>query len=70
MIWVDRSVLVLFGRSSWLKNGLVTVMIVFEAPPPGYAVLGVGAAGAPVATRGGSRFIASAVIVDKAPTAD
>ena len=44
-----------------------------EAPPPGYAVLwsvGVGAAGAPVAIRGGSRFIASFVVVDKAQTAD
>ena len=32
--------------------------------------VGVGAAGAPVAIRGGLRFIASVVIVDKAQTAD
>ena len=45
----------------------------FEAPPSGYAVLwpvGLGAAGAPVAIRRGSRFIASIVVVDKAQTAD
>ena len=54
VFWVDRSVLVGFGRSSWLKNWLSTAMISFEVPPPGYAVLwlvGVGAAVAPVATR-------------------
>ena len=48
-------------------------MILVEAPPPGYAVrwsVGVGAAGAPVGIRRGSRFIASVVVVDKAQTAD
>ena len=48
-------------------------MICFEAPSPGYAVLwsvGVDAAGAPVAIRKVSRFIASVVVVDKAQTAD
>ena len=47
--------------------------IVFLGAPPGYAVrwsVGVGAAGAPVAIRRGSRFIASAVVVDKYQTAD
>ena len=48
-------------------------MIFFEAPPLGYAVqwsVGVGAAGAPVAIRRGSRFIAPVVVVDKAQIAD
>ena len=47
--------------------------IVFLGAPPGYAVrwsVGVGAAGAPVAIRRGSRIIASIVVVDKAQTAD
>ena len=47
-------------------------MIFCEAPPE-YAVLwsvGVGAAGAPVAIRRGSRFIAPVVVVDKAQIAD
>ena len=53
--------------------GLATAMFFFEAPPPGYAVLwsvGVSAAGATIAIRRGSRFIASLVVVDKAQTAD
>ena len=61
VFWVYPSVLVLFGRSCCLKN------CDSEAPPPGYAVLwsvGVGTAGAPVAIRRGSRFIASVVVVD------
>ena len=67
VFWVYPSVLVLFGRSSCLKN------CDSEAPPPGYAVLwfvGVGAAGTPVAIRRGSRFIASIVAIDKSQTAD
>ena len=54
------------------KNVLPTAMFFFEDPPPGYAVLrsvSVGAAVAPVATRRGSRFIASFGIVDGAQTA-
>ena len=49
------------------KLGIATAMIVFEAPPPGYAVLcsvGVGAAVFPVAWRCGSRVIASVVVID------
>lgn len=52
---------------------LATAMIVLEAPPPGNAVLwfvGVSAAVTPVASRQGSRFIASVVDVDTAQTAD
>ena len=48
-------------------------MSFFETRPPGYPVLwsvGVGAAGAPVGIRRGSRFIASVAVVDKAQTAD
>ena len=44
-------------------------MILFEAPPPGYGVLlfvGVGAAIDPVASRLGSRFIASIVVTEAA----
>ena len=51
---------------------LATAMIFFEEPPPGHAVLwsvSVGAAVAPVATRWGSRFIASFGIVDSAQRA-
>ena len=33
------------------KIGLATAMIFFEAPPPGYGVVAVSAAVAPVATR-------------------
>ena len=54
VFWVDRLVLVALGRSSWWKIVLATAMILFEEPPPGYAVLwsaSVGAAVAPVATR-------------------
>ena len=73
VFWVDPSVLVLFGRPCCLKNCDCDRHDFFKAPPPGYAVLwsvGVGAAGAPVAIRRGSRFIASVVVVDKAQTAD
>ena len=69
VFWVYPSVLVLFGRSCCLKIAIATAMIFFEVPPPGYAVLwsvAVGAAGAPVAIRRGSRFIASVIVVDKA----
>ena len=61
------------GDRAVRKIAIATAMVFFEAPPPGYAVLwsaGVGAAGAPVAIRRGSRFIASAVVVDKYQTAD
>ena len=42
-------------------------MILLEAPPPGYAMflsVGLGAAVVPVASRWGSRFIASVVVID------
>ena len=51
---------------------LATAMVFFEEPPPGYDVLwsvSVGAAAAPVATRRGSRFIASFGIVGSAQRA-
>ena len=54
VLWVDRSVLVRFGRSSWLDNWACDRHDFFEAPPPGYAVLwsiGLCAAVSPVATR-------------------
>ena len=56
-------------RSYCLKNCDCNRHEFSEAPPPRYAVLwsvGVGAAGAPVAIRRGSRFItSSAIVVDK-----
>ena len=71
-----------FGSMAWFSSRLAdrargkivlaTAMILFEEPPPGYAVLwsvSVGAAVAPFATRWSSRFIASFVIVDSAQTA-
>ena len=73
VFWVDPSVLVLFGRPCCLKNCDCDRHDFFKAPPPGYAVLwsvGVGAAGAPVSTRSGSRFIASVMVVGKAQTGD
>ena len=39
VVLVDRSVLVRFGRSSWLKNWAYDRHMIFEASPPGYAVL-------------------------------
>ena len=55
VFWICPSVLVLFGRTSWLKNWACDRHeFFFEAPPPEYAVLrsvGVSAAGALVAIR-------------------
>ena len=72
MFWVDRLVLVARGRSSWWENfACDRYNSIFEEPPPEYAVLwsvAVGAAVAPVTTRGGSRFIVSFVVVGNAQT--
>ena len=71
-----------FGSIPWFSSRLAdraggeiviaTAMIFFEEPPPGYAVpwsVSVGVAVAPVATRWGSRFIASFGVVDSIQTA-
>ena len=73
---VYPSVLALLGRSSWLKNWACDRHDVFRGATIGVRCsmvlwsVGVGAAGAPVATRLGSRFIVSVVVVDKAQAAD
>ena len=65
---ISRFSCCLGDRAVW-NIAIAIAMFFFEAPPPGYAVLfsvGVGAAGAPVAIRRGSRFItSSAIVVDK-----
>ena len=71
-VWVLPSVLVVFGRSCNSRNCGPQVFF-FEEPPSGYAVLwsvGVGADGAPVSIRRGSRCITSIVVADNAQTAD